>query len=60
MNERFHELGMGNLRKFYGHGMINDPDTPKTEIELIPYTACEILGLKLEFEHRKIHITENT
>lgn len=55
--KRFHELGMGNLRKSYGHGMINDLDTPKTEVELI---LCEILGLKLEFKYGKIHIIKNT
>lgn len=60
MNERFHELGMGNLRKSYGHGMINDLDTPKTEIELILYAVCEILGFKLEFKYGKIHIIKNT
>lgn len=35
MNERFHELGTGNLRKCYGHGMVNDPNIPKPEIEKI-------------------------
>lgn len=60
MNERFHELGTGNLRKSHGHGTVNDPDTPKTEIELILYAVCEILGLKSEFKHRKIHTTKNT
>lgn len=39
MNGRFHELGIGSLRKSYGHGRINDPHIPQTEIKLILYTV---------------------
>lgn len=39
MNERFHEVGTGNLRKCYGQGMVNDPNVPKTEIEKILYAV---------------------
>lgn len=30
MNEKFHELGTGNLMESYGRGMVNDPHIPKT------------------------------
>lgn len=39
MNEKFHELGPGSLRKSYGPRIINDLHILTTEIELILYTV---------------------
>lgn len=34
VNEKFHELGTGCLRKFYGPGMVNDPHILKIGIRI--------------------------
>lgn len=53
MNERFSEWGTGSLRKSYGHGRVNDPHIPKTEITLILYAILasvywKIINLQLK------------
>lgn len=37
VNEKFHELVTGCLRKFYGPGIVNDPHILKIGIKLVLY-----------------------